>query len=80
MVRFRFSASNNNREYNSNGTTDSEDPDNNASMGAEGGSMKGNLLGYVPTPQDRRLRYFYGDLVHTNDGGDLSVRIIDNYV
>ena len=41
---------------------------------AEGEGARGDVPGYVPTPEDLRLQEFYGDWVHGNpvthlDGG-----------
>ena len=80
MVRVRVRARDNYGEYNSNGTTDLEDPDNNISMDAEGEAREGNIPGYMPTPQDFCLRYVYRDWVHTNDGEHLSGGIIDDAI
>ena len=38
---------------------------------AEGEGARGDVLGYVPTPEDLRLREIYGDWVHGNPGTHL---------
>ena len=40
---------------------------------------RGDLPGYIPTPEDLQLQEVYGDWVHANPGTDLHGGIEDNY-
>ena len=42
---------------------------------AEGEGERGDVPGYVPTPEDLRLREVYGDWVHGNPGTHLDVGV-----
>ena len=45
---------------------------------SEGEGTAGDDLGYTPTPEDLRLREFYGDWVHANPGTHLDGGICNN--
>ena len=44
----------------------------------EGEGERGDVLGYVPTPEDLRSREVYGDRVHGNPGTHLDGGVNDD--
>ena len=44
----------------------------------EGEGASGDVPGYVPTPEDLRLREVYGDWVHGNPGTHIDSGVADD--
>ena len=45
---------------------------------AEGEGARGDVPGYIPTPEDLRLREVYGDWVHGNPGTHLDSSVAED--
>ena len=55
-------------------------PEENLGETMDGEGVAGDLPGYAPTGEDRRINKMYGDWVHSNDKAHLSGRIYNDVI